>query len=102
MTEQPSGSVNSSNTVAVSEVFMNRTDLSRVRRALFATVAAAGAAIGLASRVGAASVATATITGPVKTPVPIGDQSHDYPYSSTIDDLAKYSYVEEEFFVKGT
>ena len=102
MTEQPLCSVIYTNTVGVSEVFMIRTDLSRVSRVLVAAAVVAGLVIGLASRLGAASVATPTVTGPVKAPVPIGDPSHDYPYSSTIDDLAKYSYVEEEFFVEGT
>lgn len=81
---------------------MIRTDLSPVSRVLLATVVAVGLAIGLTSRVRAASVATPTVTGPVKAPAPIGDPSHEYPYSSSVDDLAKYSYVEQEFFVEGT
>jgi hypothetical protein len=49
-----------------------------------------------------AAVPSATVTGPVKSTVVPGDPSHDYPYSSTVDDLGKYSYVEEEYFVEGT
>jgi hypothetical protein len=80
---------------------MIRTDLSPVSRVLAAFVVAAGLAFAPALRLGAASAVTPTVTGPLKTPVPIGDPSHEYPYSSTVDDLAKYSYVEEEFFVEG-
>src|SRR5262245_36895568 len=71
-------------------------------RLMFGSMIALLAAISGAARLGAASVATPTITGPIPTPVAIGDPSHDYPYSSTIDDLGKYSYVEEEYFVDGT
>jgi len=81
---------------------MMRPDLSSVTRLVLGSVTALAAAFGVASRLGAASVATATLTGPIKTPVAIGDPSHDYPYSATVDDLAKYSYVEEEYFVEGT
>jgi len=80
---------------------MIRTDFSRVSCVLLASVIAVGLALGLGSRLSSASAVTPTVTGPVKTPVPIGDPSHEYPYSSTVDDLAKYSYVEEEFFVEG-
>ena len=45
---------------------------------------------------------TPTVVGPIKATVPPGDASHDYPYSATVDDLTKYGYVEEEFFVEGT
>ena len=41
-------------------------------------------------------------TGPITATVPLGDPSHDYPYSASVDDLAKYGYVEEEFFLEGT
>ena len=81
---------------------MIRTDPSRRYRVLLASLVAAGLAVTVGSRVGAAPVPTPTVTGPVRVSVPIGDPSHDYPYSSTVDDLAKYAYVEEEFFVEGT
>jgi hypothetical protein len=64
---------------------------------LTATACAVSVTVG----VGAASLPSPTVTGPVKTPVAIGDPSHNYPYSSTIDDLAKYGYVEEEYFIEG-
>lgn len=81
---------------------MIRTDPSRRYRVLLASLVAAGLAVTVGSRVGAAPLPTPTVTGPVRVSVPIGDPSHDYPYSSTVDDLAKYAYVEEEFFVEGT
>ena len=61
-------------------------------------------AIGAAApvEVRAAVVAPPAVTGPIKATVPLGDASHDYPYSATVDDLTKYGYVEEEFFVEGT
>lgn len=81
---------------------MIRTDPSRRYRVLLASLVAVGLAVTVGSRVGAAPVPTPTVTGPVRVSVPIGDPSHDYPYSSTVDDLAKYAYAEEEFFVEGT
>ena len=49
-----------------------------------------------------ATMPSPAVTGPIKATVPLGDASHDYPYSATVDDLTKYGYVEEEFFVEGT
>lgn len=80
---------------------MVRPDSSPVSRIVVACLIAVAVAVG-ASRSGAAAVPAPAVTGPVKTPVAIGDPSHDYPYSSTIDDLATYSYVEEEYFTEGT
>lgn len=80
---------------------MVRSDSSPVARIVSACLIATAVAIG-ARQLGAASVTTPIVTGPVKTPVAIGDPSRNYPYSSTIDDLAKYAYVEEEYFVEGT
>jgi alpha/beta hydrolase family protein len=77
-------------------------DVSPATRLTFGLTIALVAAVGVGVRLGAASVATPTITGPIKAPVAIGDPSHDYPYSSAVDDLGKYSYVEEEYFVEGT
>ena len=57
--------------------------------------------MGAAVPVGA-PVPVPMVTGPIAATVPLGDPSHDYPYSATVDDLKKYSYVEEEFFVEGT
>jgi len=42
-----------------------------------------------------------TVTGPVKLTTAVKDRAHGYPYNSTPVDLAKYGYVEEEFFVEG-
>ena len=77
-------------------------DVSPATRLTFGLTIALVAAVGVAVRLGAASVASPTIIGPIKAPVAIGDPSHDYPYSSAVDDLGKYSYVEEEYFVEGT
>ncbi len=68
--------------------------------------AAAGvAALALAASVPvegrAETVTPPTLTGPIKATVPLGDASHDYPYSATVDDLTKYGYVEEEFLRRG-
>src|SRR5712671_8173612 len=71
-------------------------------RLILGSAIASALAVTAAVRVGAASAPSPNVTGPIKTAVTIGDPSHDYPYSSTIDDLAKYSYVEEEYFVEGT
>jgi hypothetical protein len=50
----------------------------------------------------ASAVPRATITGPIAASAKPGDPSHDYPYSASVDDLAKYGYIEEEFFIEGT
>lgn len=49
-----------------------------------------------------AAVPLPVLTGPVKASVAAGDPSRDYPYSATVDDLARYQYVEEEYFFEGT
>jgi hypothetical protein len=81
---------------------MIRPDPSPVTRVMFASTIVLVVAIGVVARLAAASVANPTITGPVAASVATGDPSHDYPYSSTVDDLGKYSYVEREYFVEGT
>jgi hypothetical protein len=81
---------------------MIRSQRSQIFRLVLASTIAVAMAIGVGARLGAATVASPTVTGPVKAGVSIGDPSRDYPYSSTIDDLAKYSYLEEEYFVEGT
>ena len=42
-----------------------------------------------------------TVTGPVKLTTAVKDPAHGYSYNSTPVDLAKYGYVEEEFFIEG-
>jgi len=42
------------------------------------------------------------VTGPVAAHALPGDPSHDYPFFSTTSNLAKFGYVEEEFFFEGT
>ncbi len=41
------------------------------------------------------------VTGPVAS-APVGDAGRNYPFSSSIVDLAVHGYVETEFFVEGT
>ena len=65
-----------------------------------AVALALGAGIGVEGR--AATVAPPAFSGPIAATAPLGDASHDYPYSATVDDLTRYGYVEEEFFVEGT
>jgi hypothetical protein len=48
------------------------------------------------------SVPNPMVIGPIPASVPPGDPSHDYPFFSTMADLARYGYVEEEFFFEGT
>ena len=43
-----------------------------------------------------------TIVGPILAPVPPGDPSHDFVFSTSAIDLAGHGYVEEEFFIAGT
>ncbi len=49
----------------------------------------------------AASVPTPQVTR-VPVTVPLGDASRDYPQMATQLDLARYGYLEQEFFLQGT
>lgn len=49
----------------------------------------------------AASVPTPQVT-PVPVTVPLGDASRDYPQMATQLNLARYGYLEQEFFFQGT
>lgn len=49
-----------------------------------------------------ARVAPARVTGPIPVPVPRGDPSRDFIFTTSGMDLAGHGYVEEEFFVEGT
>jgi hypothetical protein len=46
-------------------------------------------------------VPTPRITGPIDSAAPDGNPEHDYPYFSDAPWLARYGYVEEEFFLEG-
>jgi hypothetical protein len=48
------------------------------------------------------AVANPIVVGPIPATAPPGDPSHDYPFFSTTADLARWGYVEEEFFFDGT
>jgi hypothetical protein len=50
---------------------------------------------------GTLQLPTIKITGPVALTTSLRDSAHGYPYNSTPVDLAKRSYVEEEFFIEG-
>ena len=47
------------------------------------------------------SAANPTVTGPIAVNVPLGDPSRDYPQLATNADLARYGYIEQEFFFEG-
>jgi hypothetical protein len=47
-------------------------------------------------------VANPLVVGPIPATVVPGDPAHDYPFFSSLLDLAGYGYVEEEFFFEGT
>ena len=70
--------------------------------AVCAVVCALALGVSAPAGVAATAVPVPTVTGPIVATVPLGDPSHDYPYSATVDDLKKYGYVEEEFFFAGT
>jgi hypothetical protein len=42
------------------------------------------------------------VVGPIPVPVAAGDPSHDYVFGTPAADLARYGYVEKEFFIEGT
>lgn len=57
------------------------------------------------------TTATAEVPNPVVTgPIPVsavpgteeGDATHDYVYFTPAEDLSKFGYIEEEFFIEGT
>lgn len=50
----------------------------------------------------AATVQNPVVSGPIPATAVPGDPSHDYPYFSAAPDLAKYGYLEEEFFFEGS
>ena len=47
------------------------------------------------------SVESAQVRGPIPSG-PVGDPSHNYPFFSARQDLARYGYTEEEYFFSGT
>ena len=49
-----------------------------------------------------AAVANPVVVGPIQATVNPGDPSRDYPFFSTNIDIARYGYVEQEFFFEGT
>jgi hypothetical protein len=72
---------------------------SVVVAAAFVLVAAGGAREPPAPTV--TNVVNPVVNGPIPASVPPGDPSHDYPFFSTDADLARYGYVEEEYFFSG-
>jgi len=55
----------------------------------------------LATSALAGPVANPVVTGPIPVNVPLGDPSHDYPQLATAADMARYGYIEQEFFFEG-
>jgi hypothetical protein len=47
-------------------------------------------------------VPTPTVIGPIAANVEPGEPSHDYTFFTPAEDLARYGYVEQEFFLEGT
>jgi hypothetical protein len=76
----------------------------RVGRPASACLAAAGLAFALAGLTTVSRAATPAlpeVTGPVPVIAAPGDPSRDYPYVATVDDLARYGYIEEEYIIEG-
>ena len=48
-----------------------------------------------------ATVSNPAVIGPIPAMVPPRNTSHDYPFFATPVDLARYGYIEEEFFLDG-
>ncbi len=82
-----------------SEVSRRLGNCAAVRVATIAFAALAG--LSLINRASGA-VPNPVVTGPIAALGLPGDPSHNYPFFSTTVDLAKFDYVEEEFFFEGT
>lgn len=57
-------------------------------------------ALGWISVVGAA-VPVPKVTGPIPATAAPGDPSHNYPFLSMQEEIARFDYVEEEFYIEG-
>lgn len=62
----------------------------------------AAALVVAAHGVAAAEAPNPTVTGPIPARAAPGDASHDYVFLTPADDLSKWGYVEEEFFLEGS
>src|SRR5262245_55078095 len=49
-----------------------------------------------------AEIPSPIVTGPIPATAPPGDPSRNYPFFATNHDLARWGYIEEEFFIEGT
>lgn len=49
----------------------------------------------------AEGVPAAKVSGPIPVRSALGDPSHDYPFLTPKEDLSKYGWVEQEFFIEG-
>jgi hypothetical protein len=56
----------------------------------------------IASASAQVDVPTPTVSGPIAANFEPGEASHDYTFFTPVTDLARYGYVEEEFFLEGT
>jgi hypothetical protein len=82
---------------------------SRISLLVIAVLSLAYALTGSAATAATAAVAappavvpSPTVIGPIPATAPPGDASRDYPFFATDQDLRKYGYVEEEYFIEGT
>jgi len=60
------------------------------------------AALFFALSASAGSVPSPKVTGPIPANAQPGNPSHDYPFFSSVVDLASHGYVEGEYFFEGT
>jgi len=78
-----------------------RNSRNRTRLSAIAVSSVILGAFALSDRANGA-VPNPIVTGPIPALATPGDPSHNYPFFSTSVDLAKFGYVEEEFFFEGT
>ena len=57
--------------------------------------------IGLTTTASAQTVRVPSISAPIPVTATPGDPSHNYPFGSTVQWLAPFDYLEEEFYVEG-
>jgi Alpha/beta hydrolase domain len=71
-------------------------------KTLGALVLGVSHALAVASASAQVEVPSPKLTGPVPANVAPGDPSHDYTFFTPVEDLSRYGYVEEEYFLEGT
>lgn len=84
---------------------MSKRSIATIASSLITVCAAAAVLVGPQATAQTAAqdkVAHPTVTGPIALGAPLGDASRDYPWSSTMHNLAGVGYIEEEYFFEGT